>query len=225
LETLGLRETPTVQMNQIYEDLWQTRLETPFAGVQTHAYLLQGTEGNVLLYNTSHADEIQHIAELGGIKYQCLSHRDETGASLQRIKDQFGSKLCCHFKEEPLIARSCLVDITFSERDTHFFDLQVMHTPGHTDGSISFLYRSPHGHTYLFTGDTFFQTNGNWGTFVIPQAGGSTKSLIESLRLYRDLNPDVVVSSASNRGSASLVELSTKEWVNAIDSTIVGLEN
>ena len=134
LKKIGLRETPTVQMNQIHEDLWQTRLETPFAGVQTHAYLLQCTEGNVLLYNTSHADEIRHIAELGGIKCQCLSHRDGTGASLQRIKDQFGSKLICHAEEELLISRSCPVDIIFSERTTRFFDLQVMHTPGHTDG-------------------------------------------------------------------------------------------
>ena len=211
-------------MNQIYEDLWQTKLETPFAGVQTHAYLLRGTKGNVLLYNTSHADEIQHIAELGGIKYQCLSHRDETGESLQRIKDRFESKLCCHVKEESSIAQSCPVDITFSEQNTRFLDLDVMHTPGHTDGSISFVYRSPHGHVYLFTGDTYFQSNGNWGTLVFPEAGGSTEALIESLRLYRNLDPDVVLSSASNSGSASFVELSGDEWVNSIDSTIDGLD-
>jgi hydroxyacylglutathione hydrolase len=212
-------------MKQIYEDLWQTKLETPFAGLQTYAYLLLGKDGNALLYNTSHADEIQHIAELGGIKYQCLSHRDETGPSLRRIRDQFGSKLCCHIKEEPSIAQSCRVDITFSEPNTRILDLEVIHTPGHTDGSVSFVYRSPFGHTYLFTGDTFFQSNGNWGTFVIPQAGGSKKSLIDSLELYRNLNPDVVISSGSNVGSDPFVELPAEEWKDAIDSTIRELEN
>ena len=121
-------------MKQIYEDLWQTRLETPFAGVQSHAYLLQGVEGNVLLYNTSHADEIQHIADLGGIQYQCLSHRDEAGESLPRIKNQFGSKLCCHVKEEPSVARSCRVDITFSEPNTRILDFAI---------SLFFTFGSP----------------------------------------------------------------------------------
>ena len=205
-------------MNQLYEDLWQTRLETPFAGVQTHAYLLLSSKCNVLLYNTGHADEIQHIAKLGGITYQCLSHRDETGKSLQSIKGKFGSRLCCHVNEEPFVAQSCPVDITFVERVTRFLDLDILHTPGHTDGSITFVYRSPHGNNYLFTGDTLFQANGRWGTFVIPQAGGSTESLVESLQLYRDLDPDVVISSASNMGSASFVELSTEAWIDDINS-------
>ncbi len=211
-------------MKQIYEDLWQTKLEIPFGNVHTHAYLLQGNVGNVLVYNTGHADEIQHIAELGGIKYQCLSHRDETGASLHSIKEQFGSELCCHLKEEPSIALSCPVDIIFSEQVTHFFDLEVMHTPGHTDGSISFLYRSPHSRTYLFTGDTLFQSNGNWGTFVICEAGGTTETLIGSLRSYRKLNPDVVIWSASGGDSSSFIELSKDEWIDVIDSTIQRLE-
>ena len=211
-------------MKQLYDDLWQTKLEIPFEHVHAHAYFLQGNEGNVLLYNTGHADEIQHMAELGGIKYQCLSHRHETGASLQSIKEQFGSELCCDIKEEPSIARSCPVDITFSEQVTHFSGLEVMHTPGHTDGSISFLYRSPHGRSYLFTGDTLFQSNGNWGTIVFGGAGGSTETLIDSLLLYRTLNPDVVISSASGGGSSSFIELAKEEWIDVIDSTIQRLE-
>ena len=146
-------------------------------------------------------------------------------ASLQTIKDQFGSKLCCNIKEEPSVARSCPVDITFSESSTRILDLEVIHTPGHTDGSVSFVYRSPLGHTYLFTGDTFFQSNRSWGTFVMPQAGGSQKSLIESLNLYRNLNPDVVISSGSNMGSDPFVELTTAEWIDAIDNAIRELQN
>lgn len=211
-------------MKQIYDDLWQTKLEIPFGNVHTHGYFLQGSEGNVLLYNTGYREEIQHIAELGGIKYQCLSHRDESGMSLHSIKEQFGSELCCHIKEEPSVSPSCPVDITFSEQVTHFFGLEVMHTPGHTDGSISFLYRSPHARTYLFTGDTLFQSNGNWGTYVISGAGGSTETLLESLLSYRKLNPDVVLWSASGGGSSSFFELSKDEWIDIIDSTIQRLE-
>jgi hydroxyacylglutathione hydrolase len=211
-------------MKQLYDDLWQSKVENPFAGLNTHAYILKCKKGNVLFYNTSHEDDIQKIAELGGIKYQYLSHRDETGASLQSIKKLFGSALCCHAKEEPYIETSCPVDITFSELTTHFGGIEVMPTPGHTDGSISFLYRSPHERTYLFTGDTFFQSNGRWGTIFFSQAGGSAEALIESLLIYRELNPDVVISSGSSEGSLPFVEITHEEWIEAIDENIQRLK-
>ena len=211
-------------MKQIYDDLWQTQVEHPFAGLNTHAYFLKCKEGNVLFYNTSHEDEIQEIAELGGIKYQYLSHRDEIGASLQSTKKLFGSALCCHIKEEPHIEPSCPVDITFSEQTTHFGGIEVMPTPGHTDGSISFLYRSPHDRTYLFTGDTFFQSNGRWATIIISQAGGSVEALVESLLIYRGLNPDVVIPSGSPDGNLPFVEMTQEDWIEAIDDHIQRLE-
>ena len=213
-------------MKQLYDDLWQTKLEIPFGSVHTHAYLLQCEEGNALIYNTRNHVEIQHIAVLGGIEYQYLSHRDEAGASLQNIKEQFGSKLCCHIKEEASIAQSCPVDITFSENVSHFSGIEIIHTPGHTVGSISFLYRSPLGRTYLFTGDTLFQTNGVWETIVFTGAGGSTKALIDSLSVvYRELSPDVVIWSASGGGESTFVEPTKDEWLGIIDSTIESLSN
>ncbi len=206
-------------MKQIYQDLWQTKLEKPFEGVDAHAYFLQCPEGNVLIYNTGHTKEFDHIAELGGIKYQYLSHRHETGASLEIIKQQFTSKLCCHEKEKAVISQSCEVDITFSENIRHFSNIEIICTPGHTNGSISFLYNSPFGHTFLFTGDTLLQSNGQWQTLVISSAGGSSESMIESLQTYRELNPDVVLWSAS-RGPKSFVETTEAQWKEDIDNTI-----
>jgi hydroxyacylglutathione hydrolase len=209
-----------MDMMQIYDDLWQTKLEIPFGSVHTHAYYLRSTEGPVLLYNTSHADEIQSMAELGGIQYQLLSHRDEAGPSLVGIKAQFESTLCCHAKEEPSVTKACWVDVTFTEPMTECAGIEVRHTPGHTDGSMSFLYRSPYDRTYLFTGDTLFQTNGRWDTIVFESNGGSTEDLIESLVMYRSLRPDVVLWSASGGGDVSFVELNHAQWTDAIDDRV-----
>ncbi len=210
-------------MKQLYKDLWQTKLEMPFNGVHAHAYFLRCDKGNVLIYNTGHAEEIEHIAELGGIEYQYLSHRDETGASLKTIRQRFGSKLCCHKNEEPAISQSCEVDITFSENVKHFAGIEMICTPGHTDGSLSFLYKSPLGPAYLFTGDTFFQSNGQWRTLVFSDAGGSTESLIKSLLTYRELDPDVVLWSASGGGQGSFVETTSAQWLEDIDNAVEGL--
>lgn len=211
-------------MKQLYDDLWQTAVWHPFSGVNTHAYFLRCAEGNVLFYNTGHADDIRHMAELGGIKYQYLSHRDEVGESLQTIKARFASALCCGSKEQAAVAEFCEVDVFFAERQRHFAGIEVIPTPGHTVGSLSFLYQSPHGLTYLFTGDTLFQSNDRWATLILSKAGGNASDLITSLKLYRALEPDVVLSSASTSGSRALVEVEPTAWRAALDDTIRDLQ-
>jgi glyoxylase-like metal-dependent hydrolase (beta-lactamase superfamily II) len=205
-------------MKQIYPDLWQTNPEHPFPQLTTHAYLLVRSAGNVLFYSSGHSDEYQHIQELGGITHQYLSHRDEAGPALVRIKQLFGSKLCCHRLEERAVSEACPVDLTFQTREIHLGDIEVISTPGHTDGSTCFLFKSPHGKTYLFTGDTIFPSNNSWETFVMPNEGGSKSDMIDSLKLLRSLEPDVVISSASV-GRVPFKEMSPGEWQEVVDQT------
>jgi len=209
-------------MKQIYPDLWQTNPEHPFPQLTTHAYLLVRSVGNVFFYSSGHSDEYQHIQKLGGITHQYLSHRDEAGPALVRIKQMFGSKLCCHRLEEKVVSKACPVDLTFQAREIHLGDIEVIPTPGHTDGSTCFLFKSPHGKTYLFTGDTIFLSNDSWETFVMPEEGGSKSDLIDSLKLLRGLEPDVVISSASV-GRFPFKEMSPGEWREVVDQTLRSL--
>ena len=187
--------------------------------LNTHAYFLRRPEGNVLFYNTGNEGDLDQMAELGGIRFQLLSHRDESGPSLNRIKDRFGSRLCCSDVEAPIIGNDAPVDVAFQVEDHHLGDIDIIHTPGHTEGSICFFYKSPYGKSYLFTGDTIFQSGGKWATLAFPQAGGSKASLADSLLRLRDLNPDVVMSSAFV-GDVSVVEVIGDKWVQAIDDNV-----
>ncbi len=209
-------------MKQLQEDLWQSTIHS-MGSLNTHAYFLRRPEGNVLFYNTGHEGDFEKVAELGGIQFQLLSHRDESGPSLNRIKDLFGSKLCCSALEASIVGNDVRVDVTFQADDHHLGDIDVIHTPGHTQGSICFFYKSPYGKSYLFTGDTIFQSNGKWATLIFPQAGGSEASLAESLLRLRDLNPDVVMSSAFV-GEVSVVEVTGDEWAQAIDDNVSRLK-
>lgn len=211
-------------MKQLYDDLWQTAVWQPFSGVNTHAYFLCCAGGNVLFYNTGHTADIQHMAELGGIKYQYLSHRDEVGDSLSTIKERFDSTLCCGSQEQAAVEEFCAVDVVIAERQRHFAGIEIIPTPGHTAGSLSFLYKSPHGLTYLFTGDTLFQNKGRWDTLILRKAGGSAHDLANSLRLYQTLEPDVVISSASTSGSCAVVEVEPAVWRVALDDNIRRLQ-
>lgn len=211
-------------MKKLYPDLWQTELEHPFSGLNTHAYFLQRDQGNVLFYNTSHEFELQNIKDRGGITYQYLSHRHEAGPILQTIKETFQSKLCTHTHEKPFIEKHAQVDITFDQQTTHNEDILILPTPGHTDGGLCCFYRSPHGKSYLFTGDTYFQSYGNWDTLVFPSEGGSKDALIQSLTLLGSFSPDVVLCSASV-GDVSVVETTHEEWKKNIEESIKKLSN
>ena len=205
-------------MKQLQEDLWQSTIHS-MGTLNTHAYFLLRPEGNVLFYNTGNDDDLEKIAELGGIRFQLLSHRDESGPSLNRIKDRFGSKLCCSALEAPIVGKDVQVDVTFQAEDHHLGDVDIIHTPGHTVGSICFFYKSPYGKSYLFTGDTIFQSGGKWATLVFPKAGGSKALLAESLLRLRELKPDIVMCSAFV-GDVSIVEVIGDEWAQAVDDNV-----
>jgi hydroxyacylglutathione hydrolase len=64
--------------------------------------------------------------------------------------------------------------------------LTVLHTPGHTEGSVC-LYSAEDG--VLFSGDTLFA--GGWGRVDLP--GGSPETMVESLDRLSRLEPDLAV--------------------------------
>lgn len=208
-------------MKQIYEDLWQSGRYS-LGVLNTHAYLLQREHGNALFYNTGAAEDISQLEELGGVRYQLLSHRDEVGSPVAAIKARFGSKLGIGVLEASFATRVAPVDFAFETTDTTLEDIQIIHTPGHTDGSVCYFYESPYGKSYLFTGDTLFQSNGEWSTFVIGSSGGTNAALADSLQRLRQLRPDVVMSSGFV-GDIALREVTEKEWRTAIDAAIVKL--
>lgn len=209
-------------MKQIQPDLWETELENPAPGLTTHAYLLTRDSGNVLFYNTGHRHEIDKMAELGGVAYQYLSHRDELGDTLKVIRERFGAKLGGHLREQAEFARICPPDILFDERETHLGNIEVIPTPGHTPGSTSFLVRSAEGKNYLFTGDTLYlSANGIWRAGFIDGISDRL-ALAESLELLQAVEPDVVLSSAFS-GSAGFQEMPRADWPQHVDYALKNL--
>lgn len=85
-------------------------------------------------------------------------------------------------------------------------DLQVLHTPGHTEGSVCLLARSER---LLFTGDTLFA--GSWGRVDLP--GGSEDQMVESLTRLARLDDDLRVLPGHGNGSTIERE---KPWLRAV---------
>lgn len=212
-------------MKQIQPDLWETEAENPFPGLTTHAYLLTRDEGNVLFYNTALTRELEHMAELGGVAYQLLSHRDEVGDSLNTIANRFGGKLGAHAQEQSDVARIRAPDLLFTQRERILGNIEVIPVPGHSPGSTSFLVEPAHGKRYLFTGDTIYRGEGGaWKAGFIP---GYTQLearpiLAASLQLLGTLKPNLVLSSAF-RGDSGFQEMHPDEWARHTELAIESL--
>ena len=205
-------------MKRLYPDLWRTAEEKQFGVLTVHAYLLEHPGGNVLFYNPRSTVDFEEIGDLSGIAHHCLSHCHEVDESLAEVAGRFDSKLCCHALVAPYLPKAVSADVLFDSPPREFLggDIEVIHTPGHTNNSVCYRYRSPHGKTYLFTGDTIYLDDGEWKTIVVADDGGDEAELASSLLSLRDLQVDVVICSVSI-GEMRIVEVTPDEWRSIID--------
>ena len=204
--------------------LWQTAGQKQFSTLNVHAYLLERPQGKALFYNPRSTGDFRQIAERGGITHHYLSHCHEVDESLADVAERFDSKLCCHALIRPCLAETISADMYFGSPPSEFHagDLEVIHTPGHTNNNLCYRYRSPHGKTYLFTGDTIYLDGGEWNTLVIPGEGGSEADLASSLSFLRNLEVDVLICSVSV-GEMKIIETTPDEWRSVIDDLLGAL--
>ncbi|KUI26570.1 MBL fold metallo-hydrolase [Mycobacterium sp. IS-1742] len=202
----------TTTLTRIRPDLFQTRTDSPFPGLTTHAFLWTGgANGNVLFYSTASDSDFDAIADLGGVADQYLSHLDEAGPMLGEIARRFGSRLHAHTADAPAIVRHAAVDVPLSAREVDRNGVEVIPTPGHSPGSVCYLVRGADGQSYLFTGDTIFPTGrGGWSTFL-PPGRGDAEALRASLAVLGTLEPDLVIASAFG-GPAAVQEVDRDSW-------------
>lgn len=138
------------------------------------------------------------------IKYILLTHGhfDHVGA-VAGLKKKFNAPVYLHkndknFLENPKEVResafglqieSANVDIFVKEGDEIPFSddyIKVIETPGHTLGSVCYLFKN-----YLFAGDTLF--NGSIGRTDFPESDHSL--MIESLKVLKELDDEIYVLS------------------------------
>lgn len=179
--------------------------------------------------------EVEHIAEL-------VAHHDLTVRAIvhthahldhiyctRDIKDAHGGEVCLHpgdrFLYDGLAMQAAMfgwkprpgtpVERWLADGDTITFGsrtLLVLHTPGHTPGSVCFEVTAPGEPTLLFAGDTLFRRG--IGRTDLP--GGDSRALHTSIktRLYtRDL--DTVVVPGHGPTTTLGDEARANPWVRA----------
>src|SRR3954468_23967327 len=182
-------------------------------------FLLERDAGNLLVYGggTPLAD-VDEIDRRGGVVRRYLNHRHETAFGCGRIR----APLVVHAAEREAVERTCDVAAAFSKRHKPADDLEVIPTPGHTDGATSFLWDSGE-HRLLFTGDTVYLRDGEWVAALL--ASSDREAYAQSLELLRDLDFDVLVPWAATRGDPSYAVVSHREARRRLEAILTRLRS
>jgi len=121
-----------------------------------------------------HVGAVRDIVELTGTPF--MVHRLDW-----ELRDAYAELAMSWGFKAPILPEPTFVNEGF----TAPLDLRVIHTPGHSPGSVSII-----GDGFVLTGDTLF--SGSVGRTDLP--GGDDEALIESVcRLYRELPGSFIV--------------------------------
>lgn len=172
------------------------------------AFLLQRSEGDILVYNSPAAafEPARHY----------LGHRHEAGFGPAR------APLFVHAAERDAVGRQLPVRAAFSRRHTLDDDFEVIPIPGHTPGATAYLWEGG-GHRALFPGDTIVLRDGEWRGALLDSSDRS--SYIESLLLLRDLDFDVLVPWAAGAGEPYHAVTSHADAGRRIDAIVERLRS
>ena len=160
----------------------------PFAQTAwARAFLLERDHGNLLIYSAGELEaQLQALGDGGRISRQYLSHHHEA----EIAPDGLIGPLVVHEEACEPVAAIAAVESTYTERHVLDDDFEVIPTPGHTNGSTCFLWRSEDGRA-LFTSDTIYLSQGKWVAAVLESSDRA--KYIESLELIRELDFDLLV--------------------------------
>jgi hydroxyacylglutathione hydrolase len=143
---------------------------------------------------------IEKVVEGRKLKYVFVTHTDPDHiGGLQRLKNDYNPKIVIHKSEVQFIENPrppiapAHPDIIVDGDETFEvgrLKLELMHTPGHSEGSCSIFNRE---HGVLFAGDTVFPEGFylpyTGRLYQIPNIKQSISKIVDSLRRLRELNP------------------------------------
>lgn len=114
------------------------------------SYLIVHPQGNILIDSPRYTERLaKNIDDMGGAQYMFLTHKDDV-ADHKKWSDRLGCKRILHSTEVQDITEDVEMKLDGCGPWSLNDDIQLIHTPGHTEGSVCLLYKPL---KVLFTGD------------------------------------------------------------------------
>jgi glyoxylase-like metal-dependent hydrolase (beta-lactamase superfamily II) len=196
------------------KDLVVKRFVSSLNGTNTYL-IIKGNEVAVIDVADSYRDVRDALNKLGvSLKYLLITHGHPSHlGSIRTTKENLGGMLCLHKSDIDLLkeADSNLEpDILLKDNDSLKFGntvIKILHTPGHTLGSLCFHVREGKA---LFTGDTLLK--GEFGKIRGPHSMGLM------LRSLKRLNSVIPPKTTIYPGHGPVTTMSKEAWLDTLDN-------
>ncbi|WP_421879471.1 MBL fold metallo-hydrolase [Marinoscillum sp.] len=217
-------------LNNLYFDENATKLQsfdsglyaTPvsslpyISNVLVRSYLLVRPNGNIIIYNSLGIDQASdEIAKIGASVGLFMNHHHEAMYGKPNLD------LPIWINELDESKANLPITTTYSEEKIIGDDLKIIPTPGHTQGTTSFLWDNGQ-HRFLFPGDSIWFQNGEWKAVVL---GDSDRSAyLDSLETMKKLDFDFMMPWGVEKGSPAGYAISRDQKIEIFDKIIERLE-
>jgi hypothetical protein len=181
-------------IREIYPSLFLLRSETPQAKTQ-FTYFLKRPDGNILFATKADISPfVDEVIRLGCVSHMFLGDRHHASSATAALAKQFGTVLSAsQIEASALRPRGVAVEkIIPYERDQFAVDLEVIPTPGHTRGALSYLWTNQ-GRKFLFIGDTIVPINGDWEYWVTRP---NRPDMLRTVQMLAGIEFDVILSNS-----------------------------
>jgi len=185
------------------------------------SFLAVRPEGNLIFGNGAGASaNFKKIEKLGPVQGVYIGDRHQ-GKTPSEAARHFKAPLCCSQEEAKVIQKkSVTIDkIVDFERHKIYDDLEVIPTPGHTAGALSYLWHSGKN-KILFVGDTLVRVEGEWKIWVSKK---NAPTMLETMEVLKKLNFNhIAVGSFAVTGEPviKLTRKSKDEMIQSVISTL-----
>lgn len=182
------------------------------------SWLIVRKRGNFLIACADVSDRLDEIEKLGGVKRVFLTDIHFASAWHGKIANHFGATLVCHNTDAAKVKARCKAskNESLGMRTQLDDDFHSIHTPGHADGGLCYLW-SPDGEGTLFTGDFLCSTSTGWAVFC---GKAKRKTMAQSLNAVAGLPVTRLCPGVSEGKPLPMQEFAPKGFVKLTQDVI-----
>lgn len=191
-------------------------------GMVVRSFLIRGDEGNLLLNASEGAlQSAEAIDRLGGVTGLWLGHWHEALTGAQRIADRLSTPVIVHQADREEAAKKVRIAETFDGAREVTGDLEAIPIPGHTPGSVAYLWHGPEARC-LFTADSLYVKDGKLRGGLLDSS--DREAFLASLRHLRDVEFDLLVPWVAVKGDPAATPYSPQAFRGDLDAVIARIE-
>jgi glyoxylase-like metal-dependent hydrolase (beta-lactamase superfamily II) len=191
-------------------------------GMVVRSFLVRGDDGNLLL-NASEGvlRNADAIGGLGGADALWLGHWHEGLTGAQAIADRLRMPVIVHQADRDEAEKKVAIAETFDGARQIRRDLEVIPIPGHTPGSVAYLWRGPDARC-LFTADSLYVRDGELRGGLLESSDRT--AFLASLRRLREVEVDLLIPWVALKGAPVATAYTPQSFRRGLDAVISRVE-